>query len=308
MNEPYHTFKTIHLTCIVMDFKSRYEAYRQQAEQALKTCMPAADTPPARLHQAMRHSLEAGGKRLRPVLVLATCDLAPSTLDPAPAAAAIEALHTYTLIHDDLPCMDDSDLRRGKPTCHKAFDEATALLAGDGLLTESFALLARAYRFSPETALALIDILADAASSRKLIGGQQEDTLGEMKDEEERLLFIHRNKTAALLTAAVQMGARLGQMEERYASAEAMGYHLGMAFQIIDDILDTTADTETLGKTAGLDEKNGTLTFPRLYGLDQSRHYAAEHTSKAIAAAEALGGQRADFLVELIRAMEHRIQ
>ncbi len=291
-----------------MDFKNQLENYRLRAEKALNIWMPQATELPHRLHKAMRYSLEAGGKRLRPILVLATFDLNPSHLDPEPAAAAIEALHTYTLIHDDLPCMDDSDLRRGKPTCHKQFDEATALLAGDGLLTEAFYLLARAYKHSPSVAVALIETLGDNAGSRKLIGGQQEDTLGEMQgNDEHRLNFIHQNKTAALLTACVKMGALLGDSSSHIEHADVLGYNLGMAFQIIDDILDATADTATLGKTAGLDEKNNTLTFPKLYGIEESRKRASHHTKSAIDSAKALGGERSTFLVELILAMEHRI-
>lgn len=292
---------------MAMEYKTQFETYRLRAEDALAQFMPAANELPTRLHQAMRYSLDAGGKRLRPVLVLATFDLNPGSLDPAPAAAAIEALHTYTLIHDDLPCMDDSDLRRGKPTCHKEFDEATALLAGDALLTEAFYVLAKSYKHVPTVAVALIETLGDCAGSRKLIGGQQEDTLGEMQgDAAVRLNYIHQNKTAALLTACVQMGALLSEATDALEHAATLGYNLGMAFQIIDDILDATADTETLGKTAGLDEKNNTLTFPKLYGLEGSRQQAADHTRKAIAAARALGGERAGFLISLIQAMEHR--
>lgn len=291
-----------------MDFKTQLEDFRKRAEAGIDQWMPPADTTPKRLHEAMRYSLEAGGKRLRPVLILATFELAPSDLDPIPAAVAMEALHTYTLIHDDLPCMDDSDLRRAKPTCHKQFDEATALLAGDSLLTEAFYLLAHAYKQTPEKAITLVEILGDAAGSRKLIGGQQEDTLGEMLgDDEARLHYIHENKTAALLTACVRMGAALSLLENADDAAQKLGYHLGIAFQIIDDILDATADAQVLGKTTGLDEKNDTLTFPKLYGLDVSREKAAYHTQQAVDAAQALGQNKATFLIELIRAMEHRI-
>src|SRR5437879_4063315 len=161
-----------------MEFTAQLQAYRQRTEQGLATLVPAATTRPARLHAAMRYSLEAGGKRLRPVLVLAAADLFGSKVDALPAAVAIECLHTYSLIHDDLPCMDNDDLRRGRPTAHKQFDEATALLAGDALLTLAFQLVAR---YPPPLAAALTRELADAAGSERLIGGQMEDLLAEQK-------------------------------------------------------------------------------------------------------------------------------
>lgn len=291
------------------DFSTRFDAYRRRAEAALDDWLPAASASPRQLHEAMRYSLEAGGKRLRPVLVLATFDLAPSSHDPAPAAAAVEALHTYSLIHDDLPCMDNSALRRGKPTCHKAFDEATALLAGDALLTEAFGLLARAYADDPALAVAVISDLAKAAGSRKLIGGQMEDLLSpQFPPNAERLDTIHRHKTAALLGACTTIGARLSQLgPDKLACAEAFGKTLGMAFQILDDILDATAESATTGKTTGLDVCNDTLTYPRLHGLEAARVQAAHYTQKAAAYAREWGGERADFLVALVLSLEKRL-
>ncbi|MGA2052175.1 MAG: polyprenyl synthetase family protein [Opitutales bacterium] len=291
-----------------LDFKATLKLYRDRVEAAFDTWLPPASTRPAVLHTAMRYSMEAGGKRLRPILVLAGHALFPSDLDPLPAAVALECLHTYSLIHDDLPCMDDSDLRRGRPTCHKQFDEPTALLAGDALLTHAFYLLAHAYRHHPAIATALLEDLADAAGSTKLIGGQMEDLLGEKAEPTpERLDFIHHNKTAALLTAALVMGLRLSTSDPaKIALMTTAGRHLGLAFQAIDDILDATADTATLGKTAGLDQRHGKLTYASLYGLDASRQKARELTQAAHDAASQIGGNNA-FLLALIRDMEHRV-
>jgi geranylgeranyl pyrophosphate synthase len=289
------------------DFKATLKDYRDQVEQALDALLPAAATRPAVLHQAMRYSLQAGGKRLRPVLVLAGHALFPSRLDPLPAAVAVECLHTYSLIHDDLPCMDDSDLRRGFPTCHKQFDEETALLAGDALLTYALWLPAEAYRKWPEVAADLVRELGDAAGSRKLIGGQMEDLLAEKSAPDAgRLKFIHHNKTAALITASLVMGLRLTRAgPSKLKQMALVGRHLGLAFQIIDDILDATADTATLGKTAGLDERHGKLTYPSLYGLEASRKKARHHTRAALRAAQKIGGNNW-FLLALIRDMEQR--
>ncbi|HYP17344.1 MAG TPA: polyprenyl synthetase family protein, partial [Opitutus sp.] len=196
-----------------MDFSSELRRLAAQVEHGLDLHVPPADTPPARLHQAMRYSLEAGGKRLRPVLVLATAERYGVPLDRAlPAAVALECLHTYSLIHDDLPCRDNDDLRRGRPTVHKAFDEATALLAGDALLTHAFALLATAYRAEPPLTAALVRELADAAGSRRLIGGQMADLLAEKSQTATAsdLEFIHLNKTAAMIEAALAIGGQVG--------------------------------------------------------------------------------------------------
>jgi geranylgeranyl pyrophosphate synthase len=295
-----------------MDFAAELKPLVARVEAGLDQHLPPADTRPARLHAAMRYSLQAGGKRLRPVLVLAAADLfgsAPSKIsDALPAAVAIECLHTYSLIHDDLPCMDNDDLRRGRPTAHKQFDEATALLAGDALLTHAFALLAEAYASRPILAHALIRELADAAGSRRLIGGQMEDLLAEKKTDAtaDELEFIHLNKTAAMIEAALVMGGLMGEAsEDDLNSLRLAGRHLGLAFQIIDDILDATADTATLGKTAGKDAKADKTTFVKLHGLAKSRTLAAEHTDRALAALRALPGDAA-FLTALVESMAQR--
>ena len=268
-----------------MDFAAELKRHIARVERGLDQFVPRADTRPARLHTAMRYSLEAGGKRLRPVLVLASAELCgvKATDDQAlPAAVAIECVHTYSLIHDDLPCMDNDDLRRGRPTAHKQFDEATALLAGDALLTHAFALVAENY--SAPLAAVLVRELASAAGSRRLIGGQMEDLLAEKKADAtpDELEFIHLNKTAAMIEASLVMGGLIGGASEEHITAlRRAGRHLGLAFQITDDILDATADTATLGKTAGKDAKAGKTTFVSLHGLEASRQFARDHTAQA---------------------------
>ncbi len=302
-----------------MDFPAELKQLVKRVEGGIDLLLPPADTRPARLHTAMRYSLEAGGKRLRPVLVLATADLcslsrdpkAPAATprcDPLPAAVAIECIHTYSLIHDDLPCMDNDDLRRGRPTAHKQFDEATALLAGDALLTHAFTLLATSYAATPALANALTRELADAAGSRRLIGGQMEDLLAEKKTDASaaELEFIHLNKTAAMIEASLVMGGLVGGASEaEIARLRTAGRHLGLAFQIVDDVLDATADSATLGKTAGKDAKAGKTTYVKLHGLDASRRMAGEHSEAAVAAFRQLS-PTANFLVALTHEMAVR--
>ncbi len=300
-----------------MDFAAELKRHLARVERGLDQFVPGADTRPARLHTAMRYSLEAGGKRLRPVLVLAAAELcgavpaddrvlAAGKADALAAAVAIECLHTYSLIHDDLPCMDNDDLRRGRPTAHKQFDEATALLAGDALLTHAFALLAENY--PAPLAAALVRELASAAGSRRLIGGQMEDLLAEKKTDAtpDELEFIHLNKTAAMIEASLVMGGLIGGgSEPTLTTLRRAGRHLGLAFQITDDILDATADTATLGKTAGKDAKAGKTTFVSLHGLEPSRQFAHDHTAQAralIPSAKAAGR----FLVALIDSVATR--
>jgi geranylgeranyl pyrophosphate synthase len=293
-----------------MDFSAELKRHVACFERGLELHVPPATTRPVRLHTAMRYSLEAGGKRLRPVLVLATAELfVGNSLDALPTAVAIECLHTYSLIHDDLPCMDNDDLRRGRPTAHKQFDEATALLAGDALLTHAFGLLAESYAARPTLAHALIRELADAAGSRRLIGGQMEDLLAEKKADAtpEELEFIHLNKTAAMLEAALVLGGLTGSAEQpALATLRRAGRHVGLAFQIIDDILDATADTATLGKTAGKDAKADKTTFVKIHGLARSREFAQQHSGAAVRELRQLPGDTA-FLVALVEQMAERV-
>ncbi len=290
-----------------MDFAAELSRLVARVERGLDAHLPPASTRPARLHEAMRYSLQAGGKRLRPVLVLATAELFGSRDDAAlPAAVAIECLHTYSLIHDDLPCMDNDDLRRGRLTAHKAFDEATALLAGDALLTHAFALLAESY--PGNLARHLVRELGSAAGSQHLIGGQMEDLLAEHHTDTTAadLEFIHLNKTAAMIVAAFALGGLVGGASESdLASLRTAGRHVGLAFQIVDDVLDVTADSATLGKTAGKDARAGKATFVKLHGLEASRRLATEQTERALAALDRLPGDHA-ILVALIKTMASR--
>jgi geranylgeranyl diphosphate synthase type II len=297
------------LTTPVMDFAAGLKRHIERVERGIDLYVPPATTRPTRLHRAMRYSLEAGGKRLRPVLVLAAAELFGVNDDEAlPAAVAVECIHTYSLMHDDLPCMDNDDLRRGRPTAHKEFDEATALLAGDALLTHAFALLATSYAARPALAHALVRELADAAGSQRLIGGQMEDLLAEKKSDatNEELEFIHLNKTAAMIQAALVMGGLIGGAKpDDLATLRLTGRHLGLAFQIVDDVLDATANTATLGKTAGKDAKAGKTTFVKIHGIEPSRRLAREYTSSAQTELQVLPGDKT-FLIALAETMGAR--
>jgi geranylgeranyl pyrophosphate synthase len=221
---------------------------------------------------------------------------------------ALECIHTYSLIHDDLPCLDNDDLRRGRPTAHRAFDEATALLAGDALLTHAFVLLSTAHADRPTLAHALIRELADAAGSRRLIGGQMEDVLAEKRTDVTAadLEFIHRNKTAAMLEASLVMGGLVaGAPEPILATLRRAGAHLGLCFQIVDDVLDATADQATLGKTPGKDARAGKATYVSLHGLETARQLAEEQTAAALRALADVPGDSA-FLRALVASLARR--
>jgi len=290
-----------------MDFAAEMKRQVARVERGIDLHVPRADTRPARLHTAMRYSLEAGGKRLRPVLVLAAAEMFGVTEDAAlPAAVAVECVHTYSLIHDDLPCMDNDDLRRGRPTAHKQFDEATALLAGDALLTHAFSLLAISY--DPKMANRLVATLAAAAGSQCLVGGQMEDLLAERKANAtaEDLDFIHLNKTAAIISASFAMGGIVGEAtDEDLMFLHEAGRQLGLAFQIIDDVLDATSDSATLGKTAGKDAKAGKTTYVKVHGLAASRRVAEENSQRARATLGKLG-RDSRFIEALIDSMAAR--
>ena len=301
-----------------MEFTTQLQAYRERIEQGIENLVPPASTRPARLHAAIRYSLQAGGKRLRPILLLAAADVFKARAtdstppvpahNPLPVAIALECIHTYSLVHDDLPCMDNDDFRRGQPTCHKQFDEATALLAGDALLTLAFQLVARHYASAPTLATALTGILAGAAGSEYLIGGQMEDLLAEKKSNAtaDDLDFIHHHKTGAMLTAALIAGGRCGgATEAQLEFLRTAGWHLGLAFQIVDDVLDATADSATLGKTAGKDAQAGKTTYVKLHGLEASRRHIVEQTDAALAALNRLPGG-APFLSTLAENMAAR--
>jgi len=242
----------------------------------------------------MRYSVFAGGKRLRPILALAAAEACGGDPECAlPAACAVELVHTYSLVHDDLPCMDDDDLRRGRPTSHKVFGEAIAVLAGDALLTEAFAILATMAPCSRYQVQHYVTELAQAGDSRRLIGGQVLDLEGEGKQLTKRdLIRIHEAKTAALLTASLRLGGMAANATPHKLQALTdFGYHLGLAFQVIDDILDVTQSTEMLGKTAGKDAAVDKATYPSILGLEQSRQEAHRLTTKALAALKPLRRQ-----------------
>lgn len=291
-----------------MNFKATLNTYQKRVESGIDQWVPSGDTKPSQLHEAMRYSIEAGGKRLRPVLVIATAELFEAEEDPIPAAVALECIHTYSLIHDDLPSLDNSDLRRRKPTCHKQFDEATALLAGDALLTLSFEILSKAYDQKPGLANNLVAELSKAAGSQRLIGGQMEDILGENSDyNENQLNYIHLNKTAALLTVAMTMGAKIAEAsEEDLQKVTLLGRNLGLAFQITDDILDATSDKETLGKPTGADQEHEKTTFIKLFGLDGARAQVEKNTESANALCKQVSGD-SSFLEALVGYLEHRL-
>ncbi|MEI6560955.1 MAG: polyprenyl synthetase family protein [Verrucomicrobiota bacterium] len=279
-------------------------------DQALDGFLPKATVKPATMHKAMRYSLFAGGKRLRPVLCLAAAEACGGALEPAlPAACAVECIHTYSLIHDDLPCMDDDDLRRGRPTSHKVFGEGIAVLAGDALLTVAFEILTAAQGTARYPVAALLKELSHAAGSRQLIAGQVADLEGEGKKLSLReLRFIHEAKTAALLTASIRLGGMSANATPAKLEAlTAFGMNLGLAFQVIDDILDVTQTSEKLGKSAGKDVAAQKATYPALLGLEKARKEAQRLTAASLAALKPFGkkGDTLQIIAEYLLAREY---
>jgi geranylgeranyl diphosphate synthase type II len=292
------------------DLKQYLETRRLIVEKALESALPDHQGPEAKIVEAMRYSLFAGGKRFRPILCLAAAEAVGEEIEAAmPAACALEMIHTYSLIHDDLPAMDDDDLRRGKPTSHVVFGEAIAILAGDGLLTEAFVLLGDYHTLLPERALKLIGVIARAASYRGMVGGQVVDMLSQNKPADlETVQQMHSRKTAALISAAAEAGALAGRGTDDQVEALARyGRAIGLAFQIADDILDIEGDTEVLGKTAGSDVARGKVTYPAAVGLEGSRQAARELVQDALAALERFD-QRADPLRALAKYIITRRQ
>jgi geranylgeranyl diphosphate synthase type II len=272
-----------------LDLKQYLERQRLVVERALESALPQNEGPEARVVEAMRYSLFAGGKRLRPILCLAAADAVSGKTEAAiPAACALEMIHTYSLIHDDLPAMDDDDLRRGKPTSHVVFGEALAILAGDGLLTEAFVLLSDYRSLLPERALRLIGVIAKAASYRGMVGGQVVDMLSQSRPADlQTVQQMHDRKTAALITAATESGALAGGGSDDQVEALARyGRAIGLAFQIADDILDIEGSTEVLGKTAGSDVARGKVTYPVVVGMEGSREEAQKLVNNALATLE----------------------
>jgi geranylgeranyl diphosphate synthase type II len=263
------------------------DARRREIEQALAAALPAPPDCPSIVADAMRYSLDAGGKRLRPILCLASADAVSGSHELAvPAACAIELIHTYSLIHDDLPAMDDDTMRRGRPTLHVVVGEGMAILAGDGLLTEAFALLARE-PVTDEPAitarkLRVIGVIAAAAGACGMVGGQALDLVAPSSSDPTALQTIHARKTGALIRAAAVSGAIMaGGGAQAIASIDRAAAEFGLAFQIVDDILDVEGASAQLGKTAGKDAAAGKATYPALYGLEGSRRLAGECLERA---------------------------
>lgn len=276
------------------DLPAYLERSTAAVNAALDRFLPRPNAKPATLHKAMRYSLFAGGKRLRPALCLAAAEACGGTWSAAlPLACAVECIHTYSLIHDDLPAMDDDDFRRGKPTSHKVFGEGIAILAGDALLTIAFEIATRARgwpRYSPRD---LVLEIAGAAGSLQLVGGQVADLEAEGRPvSAAQLRYIHERKTSALLRCAVRLGGMSANCTPRQlAGLSDFGYHVGLAFQVIDDILDVTQSSEQLGKTAGKDSAAHKATYPAIVGLEKSRRIATELTTKAFAALQPFHGR-----------------
>jgi geranylgeranyl diphosphate synthase, type II len=289
-----------------MNLKAYLENRRGLVNRALEGYLPAGRGPATRVAEAMRYSLFAGGKRLRPILCLAGAEAVGGDPGEAlPVACALEMIHTYSLIHDDLPAMDDDDLRRGHPTCHKQFDEATAILAGDGLLTEAFRLMADAApRFEGREAalLEVMQLIGQAAGYQGMVGGQMLDLEAEGKQVTlKELETIHRLKTGALLTAAVRAGALVaGGSRGEVTVLTAFGEKFGLVFQITDDLLDVEGEAAEMGKATGMDAKHGKATYPALLGADKARDWARRLMEEAVAGLAPLG-ERAEPLREIGR-------
>jgi geranylgeranyl diphosphate synthase type II len=288
------------------------EDRRRLVEEALSRALPSESDWPATIHRAVRYSLFAGGKRVRPLLALAAGETVGGSAEAVlPLALAAEMVHTYSLIHDDLPCMDNDDLRRGKPTSHKVFGEAVAVLAGDALLTRAFHLMAELPPNGDAEPLRrrmrAIAILGEAAGTSGLIGGQVEDIESEGRAVDHAALErLHRAKTGALLAACVRGGAVLGgTTEDDLAWLDRYGAAIGLAFQVVDDILDATEGAEQLGKTAGKDDAAAKATYVRVHGMDGARRVAEDLLGQAEAALETFG-PRGELLRELARKVVRR--
>jgi len=290
------------------DLRIYLKARQKEVDCALDRFLPKAATKPTTIHKAMRYSLFAGGKRLRPILCLAAAEAcAGLTKSALPLACALECIHTYSLIHDDLPSMDNDDFRRGRATCHKVYGDGIAILAGDALLTIAFEIAAAAEGWSRYDLREIFREISIAAGSRKLIAGQVADLEGEGKKLNlTQLRYIHENKTAALLTTSVRLGAMSANATPTQLRAiSEFGYALGLAFQVIDDILDVTQTSEKLGKSAGKDAAAQKATYPAVLGLEKSRREAGRLTRRAHDALRPLG-RKADRLHEIANYLLER--
>ena len=276
---------------------------RRHVDEALERWLPPQEDDLPKIHEAMRYSVFAGGKRLRPILALLACEaVGGNPEDAAPAAAALEMVHTYSLIHDDLPAMDDDDYRRGRRTCHRVYGEAIAILAGDALLTQAFHVLADAgaTRLAPADRLRIIAEIAEAAGSRGMVGGQVMDILAEGHEIDcPTLASLHARKTGALIRASVRVGGIAGgAVAEQLQALTRYAERVGLAFQIVDDILDIEGVTAEMGKTAGSDLRRKKATYPAVLGLEESRRQAARLLEEAKEALRPLG-EKGGLLAEL---------
>jgi geranylgeranyl diphosphate synthase type II len=271
-----------------IDLKAYLREKREIVEEALERFLPSEESYPETLYRAIRYSMFAGGKRLRPILALAACEAAGREIGNALApACALEMIHTYSLIHDDLPAMDNDDLRRGRPTNHKVFGEAIAILAGDALLTRAFHILPEQVgpTIGEKDLLRIVSEIASAAGGKGMVGGQIVDILyeGDREIDLPTLEYIHTHKTGAMIRASVRVGAIAGGAnEEQMTSMTRYGDRIGLAFQITDDILDVEGDEKVLGKQTGSDVRKGKKTYPSFYGIDESRNRARELVDSAV--------------------------
>ncbi len=275
-----------------MDFSRYWSSRQKKVDTALGRFLPSAKTRPKTIHEAMRYSIFAGGKRLRPVICLASAEVLRGDIEEAlPLACAVECIHTYSLIHDDLPAMDNDDFRRGKPTSHKVYGEGIAILAGDALLTIAFEIAASCKAWPRYSHAKIIHEIAYAAGSQALVAGQVADLEGEGKKISiEELKYIHRNKTAALIATSIRLGAMSANATPKQLEhLTEFGQSLGLAFQVIDDILDVTQTTEKLGKSAGKDITAQKATYPALLGLEKAKKEADRLTARARAALKPFG-------------------
>lgn len=295
-----------------MEIKSYLAKKKSLVDKALDRLVPPAKTFPSSVHEAMRYSLFAGGKRVRPILAIAAAEaLGANTAGLLPIASAIELIHTYSLIHDDLPAMDDDDLRRGRPTCHKVYGEAVAILAGDGLLTMAFEVLSDPARLKVVPARRMLSIIREIAVASGvfgMVGGQVVDIESEGKEIDfPTLEYIHTHKTGALIRGSVRVGAiYAGASEKRLRALTRYGEFVGLAFQIADDILDIIGKEDVLGKDIGSDIEKGKKTYPSMFGLDESRRRAEEVVGKAIAFLDGFD-RKADPLREIARYIINRV-
>jgi geranylgeranyl pyrophosphate synthase len=281
---------------------------KESLEESIEQLLPRSDERPDRLHSSMRYSLCDGGKRVRGILLLLCSKIFKASADPLPASVAIECIHAYSLIHDDLPAIDNSDTRRNKPSNHIAFNEATAILAGDGLLTEAFKILSEHYKQTPELGMQLIQELATASSSLGMIGGQMEDIENEGQAVDASTLeFIHKNKTAKLIEAAIHMGFSFSEESEHLShEIRLLGYHLGMSFQYIDDLLDIQSDAQTLGKPTGADLNSDKLTSVKVFGIEGTQKKITEHTEQVEAILKQIDGNTST-LLHYIQFLQNRL-